>query len=79
MKTKIQKWGNSLGVRLPKSIAEQKSLRAGLDVSILLQNDEIVIKPDVEQVSLDTFLRDIKPENLHSETDWSETVGNEVW
>lgn len=79
MKTKIQKWGNSLGVRLPKSIAEQKSFHEGLGVSVVLKNDQIVLEPETEKPSLKTLLADINSENLHGETDWSNARGNEVW
>jgi len=80
MKTKIQKWGNSLGVRLPKSIAEQKSLREGLGVSVVLdKNNQIVLELEPDTVSLDAIVANINPENLHSETDWLEASGNEIW
>lgn len=79
MKTKIQKWGNSLGVRLPKNIAEQKSLREGLAVSVILKNDQIVIEPEAEELSLSSLLTEINSKNLHSETEWSQARGNEVW
>jgi antitoxin MazE len=79
MKTKIQKWGNSLGVRLPKSITEQKSLREGLRVSVILKDDQIVLEPEEEDLSLDSLLSEIDSDNLHNETEWSEARGNEVW
>jgi antitoxin MazE len=79
MKTTIQKWGNSLAVRLPKSITEQKSLREGLGVSVLLKNNKIVIEPNAEDISLDSLLVTISSENMHSETDWGDIRGNEVW
>ncbi len=79
MKTKIQKWGNSLGVRLPKSIAEQKSLREGLGVSVILKNNQIVLEPENEAPSLDALLAEISPDNLHNESEWSDARGNEIW
>ena len=79
MKTKIQKWGNSLGVRLPKSIAEQKSLKEGLGVSVLIKNNQIVIEPVEEETSLENLLAAVSVKNLHNETDWSEARGNEIW
>lgn len=79
MKTKIQKWGNSLGVRLPKSIAEQKSLREGLGVSVILKNNQIVLEPETEELTLAFLLTKISPDNLHAEIEWSEVRGNEVW
>jgi antitoxin MazE len=79
MKTKIQKWGNSLGVRLPKNIAEQKSLQEGSGVIVVLENNQIVLKPEIEEPTLEALLANITPENVHQETDWSASVGNEVW
>ncbi len=79
MKTKIQKWGNSLGVRLPKSITEQKSLRAGLGVSVVIKNGQIVIEPAEEDVTLEALLSDVLADNLHNETEWSDVRGNEIW
>lgn len=79
MKTKIQKWGNSLGVRLPKSITEQKALKAGLGVSVVIKDGQIVIEPATEDLSLESILAEINEDNLHHETEWSEAHGNEVW
>ena len=79
MKTKIQKWGNSLGVRLPKNITEQKSLHEGLSVSILLKDNQIVIEPAEDEIFLKDLLLNVSDKNLHSETDWSDARGNEIW
>jgi len=79
MKTKIQKWGNSLGVRLPKSIAEQKSLRAGLGVSVVVKNNQIVLEPEEEEISLNSMVFKINSENQHSEMDWADAHGKEIW
>jgi antitoxin MazE len=79
MVTKLQKWGNSLGVRLPKSIAAQKDLREGSSVSISIANNRIVIESIVEEVSLKSLLSEVSTNNLHVETDWSDVRGNEVW
>jgi len=79
MKTKIQKWGNSLGVRLPKSVTEQKSLRAGLGVSVVIKNGQIVIEPVEEEVSLESLLTAVSEANVHQETEWSNVRGNEIW
>lgn len=64
---------------MPKSIAEQKSLREGLGVSVILKDNQIVLEPDTEELSLTSLLAEIDPENLHGETEWSEARGNEVW
>lgn len=79
MKTKIQKWGNSLGVRLPKNITEQKALREGTGVSVSIKENQIVIEPIEEVVALEDLLSRVSVENIHGETDWSKVRGNEVW
>jgi antitoxin MazE len=79
MKTKIQRWGNSLGIRLPKNITEQKSLREGAGVSVSIKNDQIIIEPVAEDISLESLLSSISKENLHKETNWDRTRGNELW
>lgn len=79
MKTKIQKWGNSLGVRLPKNITEQKALREGAGVSVSIKDNQIVIEPIEEVAALEDLLSRVSVENLHGETDWSKVRGNEVW
>lgn len=79
MKTKIQKWGNSLGVRIPKNITEHKALKAGLGVNVVLKNNQIVIESIQEDVSLTTLLSKMSPDSLHNETDWSEVQGKEIW
>jgi len=79
MKTKIQKWGNSLGVRLPKSITQQKDLTEGRGVSIVIKNNQIVIEPIAEEPTLGTLLAAVTTDNIHTETDWGEAQGKEVW
>jgi antitoxin MazE len=80
METNIQKWGNSLGVRLPANLLNKKTLKAGSRV-VIKETDtglsiEVVKKP---AVNLDGMLRAINPKNLHHEHDWGKAVGNEVW
>jgi len=79
MKTKIQKWGNSLGVRLPKNITEQKALYEGLGVSVVLKDSQIVIEPAEEKLALEALLFLVSKDNLHEETEWSDVRGNEIW
>ena len=69
MKTKIQKWGNGLGVRIPKNITEEKSLSEGLDVNVILKDNQIVIEPIQEKVSLKSMLTKVSVDNLRGETD----------
>jgi antitoxin MazE len=75
----IVKWGNSLGLRIPQSIAEQVKLSEGSQVVLEVSEGNLIVKPKRKKHSLDQLLAGITPENLHYETDTGEAVGNEVW
>jgi antitoxin MazE len=80
METNIQKWGNSLGVRLPLALTQKKALKAGSRVLVTETKSglaiEVIKKPSL---NLATLLQGITEKNIHSETDWSGPVGKEIW
>jgi antitoxin MazE len=78
MSVKIQKWGNSLGVRIPKTVIEKVNLSENSEVEIESKNGTIVIFPAKKEYSLDTLLEQITKSNLHSEEDFK-AEGDEVW
>ena len=45
MQTRIQKWGNSLGLRIPKAFAEEAGVEAGSEVDLSLEDGELIIRP----------------------------------
>jgi len=77
MDSKIQKWGNSLAVCIPKAYAKQMGLQANSPVKIWMENDRLVIEP-VRRAHLADLLADVTPDNIHAETDWGDSVGNEA-
>ncbi len=80
MKVQIQKWGNSLALRIPKSFAVESNISQGSTVEVSLENGKIVIFPVTEpEFSLDELLAKVTPENLHGETDTGMSVGQESW
>lgn len=80
MLTKIQKWGNSLGLRIPKSFASQASVQAGSEVDIALEDGGFVIRPVRHpRYSLQDLLRGINARNRHEEISTGEPVGREAW
>jgi antitoxin MazE len=80
MQTKIQKWGNSLAVRIAKSMAEELRLEPDSPVEIRVEEGRLTILPLSKPVfDLETLLAEIKPENLHAEIDSGPPQGNEVW
>ncbi len=80
MQTKIQRWGNSLGLRIPKSFAAEAHVQAGSTVDISVERGELVVRPVApRKYQLDDLLRQITSSNLHDEVDWGESLGREAW
>ena len=77
MITRIQKWGNSLSIRIPKPFATQLGLSENTPVSLVIENSQIIIKP--EKYSLDLLLNTIDENNIHHETDAGNPMGSEIW
>ena len=80
MRTKIVKWGNSLGLRIPKSFAEEVQVAEGSVVDLSMEDGNLVVKVthpvDVDLVDL---LDGITDENIHREIDTGDAVGGEIW
>ena len=80
MRTRIQKWGNSLALRIPKAFAAEAGLDSNSAVEITLVDDRIVIAPVVEPAfTLDDLLAQVNDNNLHGEVDTGGPTGKEVW
>ncbi len=80
METNIQKWGNSLGVRLPKGIADRQSLKEGSRVLVTETKTGIAIEVvKKKRRTLDDMLKGMTKDNLHEEVDWGKPVGKEIW
>ncbi|MBI4304437.1 MAG: AbrB/MazE/SpoVT family DNA-binding domain-containing protein [Chloroflexi bacterium] len=80
MKTRVQKWGNSLALRIPKSFADEVGLQRETPVEISLADGKLVITPLViPKQTLEQLLAKITKENLHHEVATGSTVGNETW
>ncbi len=79
MKTRIQKWGNSLAVRIPKTFAAEAGLHANAPVELSLVEGALVVQPITAPLSLEELLRGVTEENLPGEWDTGPAVGKEVW
>jgi antitoxin MazE len=77
--TQIAKWGNSLGLRLPKSIALEAQVDEGDTVDVSVKNGAIVIRPSRPSYSLAQLVVRITPRYRHGESDWGAPAGGEVW
>lgn len=80
MQTKVQKWGNSLGVRIPRGLAEEVGLAAGTEVSLSAREGELVLKPSVpSRLRLADLLADVTSDNIHASIDTGDAVGAEAF
>ena len=80
MLTKVQKWGNSLALRIPKAFALDAQLSNNSFVEMSVVEGQIIIKPiPIKEWTLDELLAGITVENLHSEVDTGVALGNEIW
>lgn len=80
MRAKIQKWGNSLGLRVPKAFAEQLALQAGSSIDITIERGKLVVRPSEEDsYELATLLDRITPDTIHDEIHTGAPIGREIW
>ena len=80
MKTKIQKWGNSLALRIPKSFAGEVGLQKETAVEVSLADGKIIIAPVFKpKLTLKQLLANVTEDNLHDEIDTGAAVGHEAW
>ena len=80
MQARIQKWGNSLAIRIPKTFASQSHLGQNSVVEMSVENGKIILVPVPEpEMTLAQMLEGITSENLHGETETGTSMGQEVW
>jgi antitoxin MazE len=77
--TQISRWGNSLGLRLPKSVAREAQVDVGDTVNVSVKNGAILIRPSRPAYSLEDLVAKITPRNRHDESDWGSPAGREAW
>lgn len=80
MRTHVQRWGNSLAVRIPKSFAEEVGLERGSPVELRLDQGRLVVEPSGPPAPrLEDLLRGVRKSNLHGEIDSGPAQGKEAW
>ncbi len=80
MRARVQRWGNSLALRIPRAFAAETAIDHGSDVELTLEHGELVVTPVAEQgFSLGTLLDGITPENAHAEVESGSPQGGEAW
>jgi len=82
MVTKVQKWGNSQGLRLTRQLLEDAHISVGDDVDVTIRKGTIIIAP-IRRVRGKRSLQELVsriPKNYEAEeVNWGEPVGREVW
>ncbi len=79
MKTRVQKWGNSLAVRIPQHFIREAGLEYNAAIEMNVEKGKLVIQRREEPATLEALLEKVTPENLHTAFDTGEAAGNEVW
>jgi antitoxin MazE len=78
VQVQVARWGNSLGVRIPKHIAERAGLREGVRVEIEAESDRIVITRARPRYQLADLLKGMTPEAMREAFDWGPDKGREI-
>ncbi len=80
MKSKVQRWGNSLAVRIPKAFAEEVGLSADSSIEVRLIEGGLLVEPcEPYAPSLADMLEGVTDENRHAEVDLGPAQGGESW
>jgi antitoxin MazE len=78
MTVRVQKWGNSLGVRIPKSVARQSSISEGTELEVFASNGRVILRPQ-KLPSFKELIAAMKPGNRPEIVDWGKPIGKEAW
>lgn len=80
MQARVQRWGNSLAIRIPKPFALEIGLEQNTLVIVTISEGKLLLEPIVEpKYTLEQLLAEVTEDNLPHEVDTGEAVGNEVW
>jgi antitoxin MazE len=80
VRARVQRWGNSLALRIPSAFALETTIEQGSEVELTLENGRLVVTPVAEPAfSLEGLLAEVTPENLHAEVDCGTPEGAEAW
>ncbi len=79
MRVTVSRWGNSLGVRIPRALAADAQITEGTTVDVRVEDGRLVATPVTDEITLDALLAEITPENLHEEAFPDPPRGRERW
>jgi len=77
---RVQKWGNSLAVRIPKPLAEDAEVKEGTILNLAVSEGKVVATPvQKKKLSLKQLLAKVNKKNLYAEVDFGSPAGREIW
>jgi antitoxin MazE len=80
MRVPVQKWGNSLALRIPKSFAIESKITSGSSVDLSLVEGKIIVSPaPTKEYKLKELLDGVSKKNIHQEVSTGNNSGREVW
>ena len=80
MTATIRKWGNSLALRIPSSVAADTHLGSGSLVNLTVREGKVIIEPvRRKKYKLDELLKGVSKRNTHPSVDTGPAVGREAW
>lgn len=80
MEVRIQKWGNSDGIRIPSVILKALNLKTNDKVELVQAEDRIIISKSLNnKISLEDRFKNYKGDNLTKEFSWDDPKGREIW
>lgn len=80
MRAQVQKWGNSLALRIPKALAIETHLEQGSEVELSLTDGALVVTPARQPTYLlESLLAGVTRANRHGEVDHGAPAGREAW
>lgn len=80
MEARLQKWGNSDGIRIPSSILKELNLKTNDTINLEQVEDKIVISKQVKsKISLAEKFKEYHGDNLAKDFSWDDVRGKEIW
>ena len=80
MEIRLQKWGNSNGIRIPSNILKSLNLKVNDCLNIEQVDNKIVITiPKREKIDLDKLFKEYHGDNLAKDFEWDNPIGREIW
>ncbi len=79
MRARIARWGNSLALRLPKTLIAELGFSEDSVVEFTVVDGQLLVRSAAQVPTLEQLVAGITPENRHQEMDWGPAQGAEFW